>query len=82
MKFAILGAGNIAQTMANTISKMNGIESYAVASRDIGKATEFATKNGFEKAYGSYEELVQDDEVELVYIATPHSIIMHMLDYA
>lgn len=73
MKFAILGAGNIAQTMANTISKMNGIESYAVASRDIGKATEFATKNGFEKAYGSYEELVQDDEVELVYIATPHS---------
>lgn len=73
MKFAILGAGNIAQTMANTISKMNGIESYAVASRDIGKATEFATKNGFEKAYGSYEELVQDEEVELIYIATPHS---------
>ena len=73
MKFAILGAGNIAQTMANTISKMNGIESYAVASRDIGKATEFATKNGFEKAYGSYEELVQDVAEELVYIATPHS---------
>lgn len=73
MKFAILGAGNIAQTMASTISKMTGIESYAVASRDLDKATEFATKNGFEKAYGSYEELVQDDEVELVYIATPHS---------
>ena len=73
MKFAILGAGNIAQTMANTINKMTGIESYAVASRDIGKATDFATKNGFLKAYGSYEELVQDKDVELIYIATPHS---------
>lgn len=73
MKFGILGAGNIAQTMANTISKMTGIESYAVASRDLAKASDFATKNGFEKAYGSYEELVQDEEVELIYIATPHS---------
>lgn len=73
MKFGILGAGNIAQTMANTISKMTGVESYAVASRDIGKATDFAAKNGFLKAYGSYEELVQDEEVELIYIATPHS---------
>ncbi|WP_310603838.1 Gfo/Idh/MocA family protein [Anaerosporobacter sp.] len=73
MKFGILGAGNIAQTMANTISKMAGIESYAVASRDISKANAFATKNGFKKAYGSYEELVQDEEVELIYIATPHS---------
>lgn len=73
MKFGIIGAGNIAQTMANTIREMTGVESYAVASRDIGKATDFAAKNGFFKAYGSYEELVQDDEVELIYIATPHS---------
>lgn len=73
MKFGIIGAGNIAQTMANTIREMTGGESYAVASRDIGKATDFAAKNGFFKAYGSYEELVQDEEVELIYIATPHS---------
>lgn len=79
MKFGILGAGNIAQTMANTISQMAGVESYAVASRDLEKSTIFATKNGFEKAYGSYEDLVQDKEVELIYIATPHS---HHYDHA
>ncbi|WP_455714354.1 Gfo/Idh/MocA family protein [Anaerosporobacter sp.] len=73
MKIGILGAGNIAQTMANTISKMDGIVSYAVASRDFEKANAFATKNGFAKAYGSYEDLVSDKEVELIYIATPHS---------
>ena len=46
---------------------------YAIASRDLEKAREFAHKWGFKKAYGSYEELVCDPEVELVYIATPHS---------
>lgn len=46
---------------------------YAIASRDLEKAREFAHKWGFRKAYGSYEELVSDPEVELVYIATPHS---------
>ena len=73
LKMAILGAGGIASTMAGTISRMEQVECYAVGSRSLEKAQAFAQKFGFQKAYGSYEELVKDEEVELVYIATPHS---------
>ena len=72
-KMAILGAGNIARTMAHTMMAMPNVECYAVASRELKKAQEFAVQFGFEKAYGSYEELVSDAAVELIYIATPHS---------
>jgi len=85
MKIAILGAGRIAVAMANTLAGLeaacNGAipetgerpQRYAVAARDFDRAKAFADKYGFEKAYGSYEEMVCDPEVELVYIATPHS---------
>ena len=73
MKIAILGAGNIASVMAKTIGQMEEASCYAVAARDYIRAKEFAEEYGFQKAYGSYEEMVQDQEVELVYIATPHS---------
>lgn len=73
MKIGILGAGRIASIMAQTISQMNEVNCYAVAARDKERAENFAATYGFEKAYGSYEELVQDKEVEIIYIATPHS---------
>ena len=72
-KMAILGTGTIAGTMARTIAEMENVERYAVASRSMEKAERFAQEHGFAKAYGSYEELARDEEVELVYIATPHS---------
>lgn len=71
---AILGAGNIANKMAEA---MNGLAEqvlpYAVASRSFERAEKFADKWNFQKAYGSYEELAKDPKVELVYVATPHS---------
>ncbi len=73
MKVGILGAGGIAKTMAETINGMEGVENYAVASRDLTKAKDFADKLGVQKAYGSYEEMLEDNEVDLVYIAVPHS---------
>ena len=77
MKVAILGAGSIARSMCRTIRGMKEagrpVELYAVASRDIDKAIRFAREQGVKRAYGSYEELLQDPAVELVYIATPHS---------
>ncbi|WMC94531.1 Gfo/Idh/MocA family oxidoreductase [Kineothrix sp. MB12-C1] len=73
MNVAIMGAGNIGGVMANTLNKMKGVKCYAVASRNKEKADEFAKKYGCKKAYGSYEELVQDKKVDLIYIATPHS---------
>lgn len=74
MKMAILGAGGIANTMARTITKMDNVEAYAVAARDLGRAQEFAAKYGFTNAYGSYDEMLADPQVELVYIAVPHSL--------
>ena len=73
MKIGILGAGKIAGTVAATLVQMQEMECVAVASRDLEKAKAFADRFGFRKAYGSYEEMLSDPEVELVYIATPHS---------
>ena len=77
MNVAILGAGSIARTMSKTIRgmKANGrpVELYAVASRSLEKAQAFAEKEGVCKAYGSYEAMLADPDVHLVYIATPHS---------
>ncbi|WP_320129342.1 Gfo/Idh/MocA family oxidoreductase [uncultured Sphaerochaeta sp.] len=80
MKMAILGAGNIARKMATTIVQMEGIEAYAVASRDLAKAQDFAKKWSILKAFGSYEEMLEDKEVELVYVCTPHIFhFQHMM---
>lgn len=74
---AILGAGRIAGTMARTLNGMKEkgerFFCYAVAARDLSRAQAFAAEYGFEKAYGSYEEMLSDEAVDLVYIATPHS---------
>ncbi|MGN0436492.1 MAG: Gfo/Idh/MocA family protein, partial [Wujia sp.] len=73
-RVGIMGAGNIADTVADTLNKVDGLEPYAIASRDMAKACEFGDKHNIEKRYGSYEELVADPDVELIYIATPHSL--------
>lgn len=73
LKLGIIGTGWIAEKMAITIAGMPEVEAYAVASRDLSKAKRFAGNWNFTHAYGSYEEMVNDEQVELVYIATPHS---------
>ena len=73
MKLGILGAGNIAVKMAKTVAGMKDVENYAVAARNLERAEEFARKNGVSKAYGSYGEMLADPQIDLVYIATPHS---------
>lgn len=73
MKVGFLGTGRIATTLAKTFAQVEGVECYAVASRTLEKAETFAKEHGFQKAYGSYRELAADPDVELVYIATPHS---------
>lgn len=79
MKIGILGAGRIAGTVANTLRQMPEVSCYAVASRDLARAEQFAADHGFSRAYGSYVEMLSDPEVELVYIATPHS---HHMEHA
>jgi len=74
---AILGPGKIALAMAKTLRGMKAqgadICLYAAASRDLARAKAFCEAEGFEVAYGSYEELVRDPKVDLVYVASPHS---------
>lgn len=76
VNWAILAPGNIAKNMAtamNGIVKDGKIHLYAVASRNLERAKEFAQEWNFEKAYGSYEELYNDGEVDAVYVANPHA---------
>ncbi len=74
MRVGIIGAGRIAVIMAETLRKMRGVEAYAIASRSLEKAQAFAFEHGMTKAYGSYEEMLQDKKLDLVYIATPHTL--------
>lgn len=74
MKIGILGAGNIARKMAYTLSQMEDVVCLAVASRDMARSEKFAREYGIAKAYDSYEALVSDPEIGLIYIATPHSL--------
>ena len=73
MNIGIIGAGRIVNIVVHALNALPQINCYAIASRDLTRAQEYAQKYGFEKAYGSYEEMLQDPGVELVYIATPHS---------
>lgn len=73
MKIGILGVGRMADTFAKTLTQMEQVECYAVASRSMERAENFAQRHGFQIAYDSYDALVSDPAVELIYIATPHS---------
>lgn len=69
----ILGTGWIADKMATTLAGMTTARAYAVASRTEEKAAKFAASFSIPKAYGNYEALADDPEIDLIYIATPHS---------
>ena len=78
MKIGVLGAGGIARSMSSTLRGMraNGedVELWSVGSRDIRKAEQFAKREGFQKACGSYSDMLEDPDLDLVYIATPHAL--------
>ncbi len=71
--WGIISTGNIAGVFASAINSTEGASLVAVGSRDAVKARTFAEKFSIPKAYGSYEELAKDKDVEVVYIATPMS---------
>ena len=73
MRVGIVGAGWIAEKAAITLNGLDNCECYAIGSRSKQKAEEFAKQWNMPKAYGSYQELIADKDVDLVYIATPHS---------
>jgi predicted dehydrogenase len=72
LRWGIIGPGSIANRFANDVNPLPDHEIYAAGSRDKAKSEAFLAKYGGGKAYGSYEELVNDPEVDCVYVATPH----------
>ena len=71
IRWGYMGAGRIAGWFATGMSVLEDAQLYAIASRTLEKAEKFAKEYGFDKAYGSYEEMLQDPEVDIVYVATP-----------
>lgn len=84
IRFGVIGAGNIAHTFSQAM-KATPHQLFAVASRGLNKAQDFMNTYGYQKAYGSYEALLRDPDVDCVYIATPHGLhyehMMLALDY-
>lgn len=73
MNVGIIGAGHIAGKIARTLEYVDGIDCLAVGSRSGEKAAAFAAEFRVPRSYGSYSELLDDPDVDLVYVATPHS---------
>ena len=73
LNVGIVGAGWIAEKAAITLNRLKEVSCYAIASRSLEKAQDFASKWGVPHAYGSYSELLDNANVDLVYVATPHS---------
>ena len=71
IRWGILGTGRIAHTFCDTLRKLPQAELYAVGSRNEETAACFAGKYGISKWYGSYEAFVSDENVDIVYVATP-----------
>ncbi|MGM9928111.1 MAG: Gfo/Idh/MocA family protein [Bacillus sp. (in: firmicutes)] len=71
LNWAILGPGAIAQDFASALNEING-SIYAVGSRTLEKAEQFAASHNIKKAYGNYDEMLQDENIDVVYISTPH----------
>ena len=73
MRVGIVGTGWIAEKAALTLNGMDRCVAYAVGSRTQAKGAEFAKAWNIPKSYGSYSELINDPDVDLVYVGTPHS---------
>jgi predicted dehydrogenase len=72
IRWGIVATGGIATTMAQDLGDVADAVKLAVASRTADRAQAFAKRHGFERAYGSYAEIIADPDVDILYIATPH----------
>ena len=72
IQWGILGPGNIAANFARSLKNVSGCTLRAVASSQYLRAHGFANEHGAEKVYGAYREMLDDPELDIVYIATPH----------
>jgi predicted dehydrogenase len=74
IKFGIIGLGIISARFAKVLNKVEGVELTAVASRDIERTKKFAKEFKAQKACSSYEEVINDQDVDVVYIGLTHNL--------
>lgn len=72
LRWGILGTGKIARIFAKGLSESSTGRSFAIGSRSQDSADGFGEEFNVERRYGSYEALLSDDKVQVVYISTPH----------
>jgi len=74
INWAIIAPGNIAKKFATALQGVQNVNLYSVASRNLSRAQEFARDYGFETVAESYEILIADPRVDVIYIASPHTL--------
>ena len=72
VRWGVVGPGRIASKVVGDAPHVPGAEFVAVASRSADRAQAFATTHGIPRAYGSYQEILDDDGIDVLYIATTH----------
>lgn len=73
VRWGIIGTGNMASQLSLALSQLPGAQVAAVASRSHTKAVRFAEDAGIARSYGSYEAMLKDPNIDVVYIASPHT---------
>lgn len=73
IRLGMIGAGGIVARVMKDMHRLENVEITAIAARDLGRAQAAAAQYHIPHAYGSYLELARSSEVDLAYIATPHS---------
>lgn len=73
INWAIIGPGKIARKFATSLKEVKDAQLYAVASRSLERATSFAEEFEAKKVFSSYKEMLLDEKIDVVYIATPHT---------
>ena len=74
IRWGILGTGSIAKQFAEALRVLPQAQLHAVGSRSAETAKAFAEAFGVRHAYDSYQQLVENDDVDVVYVATPHPL--------
>ncbi|CAA9313392.1 MAG: Putative oxidoreductase [uncultured Friedmanniella sp.] len=72
VRWGIVGPGRIARNVVSDFQHVDGAEAVAVASRSLDRARAFADEHGLAAAYGSYGEIIAADDLDALYLATPH----------
>ena len=73
LRWGIIGPGWIAERFTASLQRHTRQRIVAVGSRSLDRSAQFAARHGIERSHGSYEELVADPGVDVVYVATPHN---------